>query len=110
MAEGVRYVCGNCHRAIEAWSDGNPYYLDDKGAKKYAYHPSPEVERCIGNDSPYLCLACGKKFMVDSRAPIERCPKCKSSEIVACFDLDGQQCPYCKSGLFTADPDFGAIS
>lgn len=39
MAEGIRYICDNCSRAIEAWSDGNPYYIDDSGNKKYAYHP-----------------------------------------------------------------------
>ena len=27
---------------IEAWSDGNPYYIDDAGDKQYAYHPDHE--------------------------------------------------------------------
>lgn len=34
MAEGVRYICSTCGKAIEAWSDGNAYYLDDAGRKQ----------------------------------------------------------------------------
>jgi hypothetical protein len=31
--------------------------------KEYAYHPDPERERGIGNDSPRLCLECGAQTM-----------------------------------------------
>ena len=111
MAEAVRYVCGSCHTTIEAWSDGNPYYIDDAGATQYAYHPDHErLALCIGNDSPHLCLACGDEFMVDSLAPVEACPKCGAAEIADSFDLGGQRCPYCKAGVFAADPDFDCIS
>src|SRR5687768_13894409 len=83
MAEALRFVCGNCGRAIEAWSDGNPYYLDEEGRKKYAYHPDHErLALCIGNDSPHLCLACGWQFKVDSRAPRADCPRCGAGDIV----------------------------
>ncbi len=111
MAEAVRYVCSACGRAIEAWSDGNPYYIDKRGRKRYAYHPDHErLARYIGNDSPHLCLACGEEFYVDSRAPIAECPKCKVTNIADTFRLEGQQCPYCNKGLFAIDPDFHCIS
>jgi predicted RNA-binding Zn-ribbon protein involved in translation (DUF1610 family) len=104
-------VCGSCGRVIEAWSDGNPYYLDRDGQKHYAYHPNHErLDRCIGNDLPHLCLACGEKFNVDSLAPIKACPKCGSADIVRTYELDGQRCPYCKAGIFTVDPDYDCIS
>ncbi len=110
MAECLRYVCSACGRAIEAWSDGNPYYVGTNGLKKYAYHPDPEVNRCVGNDSPHLCLACGDEFNVDSRAPIEQCPKCGATTIVSTFRLSGRPCPYCSQGKFFVDPEFRCIS
>ena len=110
MAEGQRFVCGNCQRAIEAWSDGNPYYLDESGHKKYAYHPSDLLALCIGNDSPHLCLACGTEFKVDSRAPRTTCRKCGGADIVHTWELEGRRCPYCKVGTFAADPEGRAIS
>ena len=111
MAEAVRYVCTGCRKAIVAWSDGNPYYIDEAGGKQYAYHPDHErLALCIGNDSPHLCLACGKKFMVDSRAPVTECPKCGAGEIADTYQLGGQRCPYCKAGFFVADQDYHCIS
>jgi DNA-directed RNA polymerase subunit RPC12/RpoP len=111
MAEGVRFVCSECQRTIEAWSDGNPYYFDRAGKKRYAYHPDHEnLARCIGNDTPHLCLECGEEFMVDSRAPVKSCPKCGSPRFVVTFELDGHPCPFCKSGEFHRDPDFFAVS
>ena len=58
MAQGFRFICTNCEHMIEAWDDGNPYYFEwvttkaglMKQKKKYAYHPSHEFERCVGND------------------------------------------------------------
>ena len=111
MAEGLRFVCSGCGKAIEAWSDGNPYYLDEAGAKRYAYHPDHEnLDRCIGNDSPHLCLGCGEEFMVDSRAPAEACPGCGSKRFVDTFRLAGRPCPFCKAGRFSVDPGFRPIS
>ena len=111
MAEGFLYVCGECGHSIEAWSDGNPYYIDETGAKQYAYHPDHErLDRCIGNDTPTLCLECGHEFVVDSQSPITSCPKCGANEFSESFKLKGQHCPYCKAGIFKADPDFYAIS
>jgi hypothetical protein len=66
--------CNHCGHSIEAWNDGNPYYVDERGRKRYAYHPSSERDLCVGNDSPHICLSCGCKFMVDSRKPISPCP------------------------------------
>jgi hypothetical protein len=111
MAEGIRFVCGSCEKTIEAWSDGNPYYIDDAGEKQYAYHPDHEnLAKCIGNDSPHLCLGCGAESTVDSRAPFKACPKCDSEEIVDTFALGDKRCPYCKNGVFTRDPNFMCVS
>jgi len=60
MAQGIRLVCENCSKAIEAWDDGNPYYLDRRGRKKYAYHPDPKRERCTGNVSRIFVLTAAR--------------------------------------------------
>jgi hypothetical protein len=62
MAHGVYFVCRGCGREICAWDEGNPYYLDEFGRKRYAYHPDQERDRCTGNDAPHLCLDCGAGF------------------------------------------------
>ena len=111
MAEGIKYVCGKCRHTIEAWSDGNPYYIDDHGGRQYAYHPDHErLARCIGNDVPNLCLSCGHEFVVDSLAPIEACPACRAENIVETFELAGHPCPFCKADTFAPDPNWRAIS
>lgn len=111
MAEAFRFVCCECSKSITAWSDGNPYYLDEEGDKQYAYHPNHELlELCIGNDKPHLCLMCGEEFKVDSRAPVSHCLACSSSSICDTFHLEGESCPYCKKGYFRADPNFFIIS
>ena len=111
MAEGRQYVCNSCGHSIEAWTDGNPYYIDENGSKQYAYHPDHErLNKCIGNDSPHLCLSCGHEFMVDSRDPVAACPICGSSEIADTFQLDGRQCPFCKKEVFAFDPKSVSIS
>jgi DNA-directed RNA polymerase subunit RPC12/RpoP len=110
MAQGFRFVCGGCGAAIEAWDEGNPYYFDERGRKRYAYHPNPQRDLCIGNDSPHLCLSCGEQLMVDSNAPLTRCPKCASADLASTYHLSGKRCPYCKGGTFEQDPDFFLIS
>ena len=111
MAEGVRFVCDKCGHVKEAWSDGNPYYLDPSGRKEYAYHPDHEgLAKCIGNDTPHLCLACGKEFNVDSRSPRTDCPHCQSDDIADSFQLNGRRCPQCKAGSFYQDPDYMCVS
>ena len=110
MAEGRRFVCSNCVRAVEAWDEGNPYYWDERGEKRYAYHPDPLRERCTGNDTPALCLACGAEFVSDSAAPVERCPACASNQVTDRWELDGKACPYCAAGTFRADPTSFTIS
>jgi DNA-directed RNA polymerase subunit RPC12/RpoP len=111
MAQAVRYVCGGCGYAITAWSDGYPYYIDRAGGKQYAYHPDHErLALCVGNDSPHLCLSCAHEFIVDSKAPVAACPKCGASELTETYQLEGKRCPYCKAGVFAADPDFLCIS
>ena len=82
MASGIRLVCTNCKKTIEAWPDGDPYYFDQNGKKQYVYHPDPVLELCVGYKSPHLCLNCGKEFTVDSEKPIANCPKSSSDDIV----------------------------
>jgi hypothetical protein len=110
MAEGRTYVCNQCRFAVEAWSDGNPFYIDSGGAKRYAHHPQRDLSLCIGNDVPHLCLACGERFNVDSLAPIGQCPACASPELCDTFELDGRTCPKCKAGTFASDPDSFMVS
>ena len=111
MASCTLFVCGNCHRSLEAWSDGNPYFIDELGAKQHAYHPDHEnLARCIGNDTPHLCLACGCEFVVDSMTPVEACTRCGATQIVEATELYGKPCPYCKAGVFAIDPHFDLIS
>jgi len=100
LAQEIIFICNSCGETISAWDDGNPYYLDRRGRKHYAYHPDSKREACIGNDSPHLCLSCGKSFMVDSRTPLHQCPKCSSSSICDSYHLQGKSCPFCRKGIF----------
>jgi hypothetical protein len=110
MAMAIRFVCQHCQNAIQAWDEGNPYYFDSSGKKRYAYHPAPERELCTGVESLHLCLNCGEQFQVDSKAPNQRCLACNSSEIADAFALEGRLCPACRRGTFRRDPNFCAIS
>jgi DNA-directed RNA polymerase subunit RPC12/RpoP len=110
MAEGRIFTCSHCEVQIEAWDDGKPYYVTETGKKKYVYHPDPKLKDCIGNDSPTMCLNCGKRFKIDSRNPISKCPKCSSSDISDEFSLDAKTCPFCKIGTFVHDVNCRMIS
>ncbi|MFO0915249.1 MAG: hypothetical protein U0795_19965 [Pirellulales bacterium] len=111
MAMGTTFRCDHCKHEILAWDDGNPYYLDEKGEKQYAYHPDWErLSQCIGNDSDFLCLACGKEFRMDSATTDVKCKRCESTDAIEFRELEGRTCPRCKKGAFHADPDHFAIS
>jgi hypothetical protein len=111
MAECVRFTCSGCGFSIESWSDGNPFYIDGSGNKKYAYHPNfDELEKCIANDEPHLCLGCGVEINIDSREKEKHCPKCSSTNVVDSFGLEETKCPNCDSGHFKRDDSFGMIS
>jgi DNA-directed RNA polymerase subunit RPC12/RpoP len=110
MAQCIRFACDNCSNDIEAWDDGNPYYFDRRGVKKYAYHPDPNFERCVGNDSARLCLECGAQALVDSRTQLARCPTCSSDKIVSLSGVAGRRCPFCKLGILYQDRDFFCVS
>ena len=110
MAEARLFVCSSCGHSIESWSDGNPYYIDDAGEKQHAYHPDERVAQCIGNDEPHLCMSCGHEVDVDSRDPIDSCPKCKDRSLVLTWELEGRACPTCKKGTLGADPDYHCVS
>lgn len=111
MAEGIRFVCSDCRYSIEAWSDGNPFYIDETGNKQYAHHPDhDELSKCIANDVPHLCLACGNEVKIDSRLGHESCPDCGSTNVIDTFHLQGVKCPKCDGGHFDQDKDYCAIS
>ena len=110
MAQGVEFVCSFCERGVSAWDDGNPYYIDrDRMAMKglprsrckvYVYHPHEPRFPVEGNDVPHLCMDCGHEFNVDSELNRTTCTKCRSTEIVDCFDLNERTCPWCRKGAF----------
>lgn len=111
MAESRRFMCDGCGNSVEAWSDGNPYYVDEDGEKQYAYHAAHEaLARCIGNDEEMYCLGCGREFRSDSNSRAVGCPGCSSPEIVSAFELSGCRCARCSSGVFRLDPDWQSIS
>lgn len=110
MAMATRFRCSLCSFEVVAWSDRNPYYLDERGEKSYAYHPDQKRDLCIGNDVPNICLTCAAEVKVDSRFPSRTCPQCAERTLVETTELGGAQCPKCKSGIFEADPNFQLIS
>jgi predicted Zn-ribbon and HTH transcriptional regulator len=113
MAEGIQFLCSNCDQTIQAWSDGNMYYFDEKGKKQHVYHPMEMyfIEKCVGNETDFLCLSCGNEFLTDIEiVKVVKCRKCQSTEIAERFELEGKSCPYCKKGHFRRDPNFSAIS
>ena len=111
MAECIRFVCSGCGQSIDAWSDGNPFYFDETGNKKYAYHPNhDELAKCIANDVPHFCLKCGVESKIDSRLDGQVCPECGSEKVVGTFRLEGVRCPKCKDGHFARDEKFHCIS
>lgn len=110
MAAGRKFECNQCSQAFIAWDEGDPYYRDERGLKRYAYHPDRERDRCTDIEIPVLCLNCGKQAKIDSAKPISCCPRCKSTELVDQWHLDGKPCPFCKRGTFAVDPDFFLVS
>ena len=75
------------------------HYIDHEG-----------LVRCVGSDSPALCLACGTEFMVDSKMPTAICPARETTKITDLNERDGRRCPFCKAGVFEADSDLHRIS
>ncbi len=111
MAECIRFACYGCGHCVDAWSDGNPFYIDETGEKRYAYHPNhSELARCIANDVPHLCLLCAAESKVDSRLAEAVCPECGSANVVETFQLEGVKCPKCGDGRFARDRDHFCIS
>ena len=111
MAECIRFTCDSCDFSIEAWSDGNPFYVNEIGKKVYAYHPDhDELKKCIANDVPHLCLACGKQVKIDSRLETKACNNCRSSNVAETYRLEGVECPKCKKGHFRKQEGIVAIS
>ncbi len=110
MAIATQFRCSSCSLEIVAWSDGNPYYIDEGGEKKYAYHPDERVQLCTGNDVPNTCLACAAQVEIDSHFPHRMCPQCAQQTLVETTELDGRQCPRCNNGRFLKSPHFQIIS
>lgn len=109
MAQGITFECTSCGNAVEAWDDGDPYYIDLKRSfrgvprsrcKVYVYHPSIPDQPIEGVDVPHLCLDCNHGFRVDSERPRETCTKCRSRNIADACRLKGRSCPKCGRGSF----------
>jgi len=99
MAKCLRFVCTGCGFSIEAWSDGNPFYVDGSGNKVNTYHPNhDEIEKYIANDVPRLCLQCGAESNIDSRLDPQVCPKCGWDNVVDTFALKSVKGPTCHGG------------
>ena len=103
MALGKTFVCTGCARAIEAWDEGDPYYVDADGERRYVFHPSPERERATGVEWPALCLACGAEVTRDSALAPGPCPACGGGDVVDAWALEGRRCPSCRRGEFRED-------
>lgn len=110
MAICYRFTCDNCAFAIEAWDEGNPFYVNHEGKKVYVYHPSSDRCLAIANDEPHLCLGCGKQVKIDSRLERKACTKCSSTKLVKTYQLEEVECPKCKKGHFRQEEGFVAIS
>ena len=135
MAEGFTYVCTHCKHSIDAWDDGNSYFMSDSGKPQFFYHPSGEyqlqeyiqqssgkdlkgaeldsfLESRTGNMSDMLCLDCGRKFKIDLERKKVICNsrKCKSANVVSFTELEEKQCPKCKKGVFRRDKNSHMIS
>ena len=128
MAACFTFVCSHCGYSIEAWDDGNPYFLSDKGRHQYFYHPGGEeqlmeyvsqsegkdltgaalqkfLENRTGNMTDMICLDCGRKFRRDLDKQKALCPsrRCKSANISDTCELEGKPCPTCKQGRFKGE-------
>jgi predicted RNA-binding Zn-ribbon protein involved in translation (DUF1610 family) len=102
MSERLSFFCYECGKTLISYSDGNPFYLDEAGRKRYAHYPDAEkLDRCIGNDLPHICLSCGDRFVLDATCLSKHvCPKCNAFEVIEVRNLWAEKCPYCKMGYF----------
>jgi hypothetical protein len=110
MAMSKTFVCSACSFTVESWDDGNPFFIQPDGAKRYVYHPDPDRDLAIANDVPQLCLACGAEFNVDSRTKISITPCCGSASFSQTYKLTNKPCPKCKTGKFKVDKSQWKIS
>lgn len=128
MAEGRKLICSHCGYALEAWSDGNPFFLSDAGEPQFFYHPNESqleeyiqqsegryltgearqdfMVKRVGNMNDLLCLDCGNTFRLDADRQPTVCPqeRCKSKNGVDVWLLSGKTCPRCKTGTFRGMP------
>lgn len=109
MAERIRTVCPACEWSVKAWSDGNPYLIED-GTKRYVPHPSQDWDKAVGNDVPAVCLDCGRQTTLDSRAPRKACSRCRSGRLRPAYSLAGCECPRCHDGQMARDDSYRMIS
>ncbi len=117
MAQSWIFECVRCDNHVEAWDDGDPYYVDVRRSlqgiprsrcKVYVHHPDVPDQPLDGIDVPHVCLDCSHGFHVDDQRPRETCTKCRSRNIVDALRLEGRTCPKCRKGSFEGRP--GAVS
>jgi hypothetical protein len=75
MAEAFRFICNSCGKTIESWDEGHPYYFDKRGRKKYAYHPNPKRDQCIGVDPPPPVLGLCRELLERIPSPQRPMPE-----------------------------------
>lgn len=98
MAEALVLHCTQCKKAVWAWDEGNPYIVNPDGSKEYVYHPDPRRSRARGIDIDYVCLDCGHEFRLGMNMTDGACASCASSNICTDRELEGRNCPWCRSG------------
>ena len=134
MASSCIHRCPACGFRLEAWDDGSPYILDDKGRPRFFHHPCEVegrneilascewaqgregadlarlVEARSGVMEDFICLQCARRFKCDSGRKTPKCPRCGSEDVHDQYLLGGVTCPKCRRGRFPDTPEQGAIS
>jgi hypothetical protein len=78
--------------------------------KKYAYHPDPKGDQCIGVDSPHLCFVLRREVLDQFPIPNRPMPGMFLHLDLRHLPPGGKNYPFCKNGNFERDPNFWAVS
>lgn len=98
MAHALVLNCTVCAKVVWAWDEGNPYLIHPDGSKEYVYHPDPRRMLARGLDIDHVCLDCGHEFRLSGGVRQGNCLSCGSLNICTDRELEGRNCPWCRSG------------
>lgn len=125
MAVCTEFTCNHCGFKVESWSDGFAYLKDNRGKRRYFFHPAGADEmwefcrRQLGNpqvsyeeferflqerrgwEDNFICMHCGRQTRRDLSEISMRCTRCRKQELKPTQALEGQRCPKCKQGIFS---------